>query len=75
MTLPSTEPASSSRAYRVTGAILGAVFVASGLYVALTAFEGLPLVGAALLLALGGNLLWSAWRGRASWLGRIGPLP
>lgn len=51
-------------------------FIASALYVALSAnTDALPLIGAALLLKFGGNLLFAAWRGRASWLSRIGPLP
>lgn len=33
------------------------------------------LVGGAVLVLLGGNLLQSSWRGRPSWLARLGPLP
>lgn len=55
--------------------MLGVLLVASGLYVALTSVDGLAYLGAALLLAFGANLLYCAWRGCASWLGRIGPLP
>ena len=31
--------------------------------------------GGPALILLGGNMLLSAWRGRPSWLSRIGPLP
>jgi len=60
----------------VSGAILGVLLVASGIYVLWTdAVDLLALGGVALLIAFGGNLLFSAWRGRASWLGKLGPLP
>lgn len=70
------EPHVANRAYRVSGAILGVLLVASGIYVLWTdAVDLLALGGVALLIAFGGNLLFSAWRGRASWLGKLGPLP
>jgi hypothetical protein len=31
--------------------------------------------GGAVLVLLGGNMLHSSWRGKPSWLSRIGPLP
>jgi len=31
--------------------------------------------GGAVLVLLGGNMLQSSWRGKPSWLSRIGPLP
>lgn len=31
--------------------------------------------GGAALILLGGNALQASWRGRRSWLSRIGPLP
>jgi hypothetical protein len=36
---------------------------------------GWRLGGGAGLAALGGNLVYAAWRGRRSWLARIGQLP
>ena len=32
-------------------------------------------VGGAALTLLGGNMLHSSWRGKPSWISRIGPLP
>jgi len=32
-------------------------------------------IGGSLLILLGGNALYAAYRGKASWLSRIGPLP
>jgi hypothetical protein len=33
------------------------------------------LVGGAVLLLVGGNMICSSWRGKPSWLSRLGPLP
>lgn len=66
----------ANRTYRVVGAIFGLLVTLSGLYVLLDGpWDALRILGAALLLAMGINLLAASWRGRASWLSRIGPLP
>jgi hypothetical protein len=31
--------------------------------------------GGAALILLGGNMCYSSWRGKPSWISRIGPLP
>ncbi len=76
MTDQSQQPHLTRPAYRLAGAALGVLLLACGLYVAFAAdTDALSWLGVALLLAFGGNLLVCAWRGRASWLSRIGPLP
>lgn len=70
-------PQTHSRGERIAGALLGLIFVGSGVWIladaTLTTAVRLG-VGAALGL-LGGNALQAAWRRRRSWLSRIGPLP
>ena len=39
------------------------------------AFTILQSAGGSALALLGGNMIVSAWRGRESWLSRLGPLP
>lgn len=69
-------PFTTAPAYRVVGAIIGVVLLASGFYILFALpLDVLRLLGVALLLALGGNLALASWRGRPSWLSKIGPLP
>lgn len=76
MTARPQTPHAANRGYRAAGAILGLLFLASGLYVALTASaDWLALATAAALAILGCNLLYAACMGRTSWLGKLGPLP
>jgi hypothetical protein len=66
-----------STAARSFSVVFGVFLVGVGVYVAL--LGGVPWYGSALaaivLIALGGNLVYSAVRSRRSWLSRIGPLP
>lgn len=72
----SQEPHRGNRTYRIAGAVLGLLFVASGLYLVFSPpQDALRLTGAIALVALGADQLLASWRGRASWLSRIGPLP
>lgn len=63
-------------AYRAVSAILGIAFWLIGGYL-LTGQspDALQIFAALILWALGGNLVLSAWRGSASWVAKIGPLP
>jgi hypothetical protein len=61
--------------YRAISAAFGVLLLGSGTYVLLTSSDGVQVGAAVLLLALGGNLLFAAWRPAQSWLGRLGPLP
>lgn len=65
-----------SAGLRLFSAVFGVLLLGSAGY--LLRQPGLgpaELIAVLLLGALGLNLLWSAWRGRESWLSRIGPLP
>ena len=55
----------------------GLILVGVGSYALLFAqtTEAWRFVGGAVLILLGGNMLQSSWRGKPSWLSRIGPLP
>ncbi|WP_415036798.1 hypothetical protein [Azonexus sp.] len=65
------------RVARFFNLALGALCVVLGfLILALDETPRWPLALLALpCLTLGSNALWAGWRGRASWLARIGPLP
>lgn len=65
------------RGYRLVSTSLGVLFMGAGAYVLFTGLSGdrLQLLGSALLITLGVNLILSGWSGRASWLSKIGPLP
>jgi hypothetical protein len=67
----------TTRGYRLVSMVLGALFMGAGAYVLYTGPSGdtLQLIGSALLIVLGVNLVLSGWAARASWLSRIGPLP
>ncbi|PWW48983.1 hypothetical protein [Melaminivora alkalimesophila] len=74
---PRADEAAASGLGRLLSALLGLVVVgtaAFALFFAETALYRRALL-ALVLLPFGANLLWSALRGRQSWLWRIGPLP
>lgn len=62
---------------RGVSTVFGAFLAGVGVYALL--FSEAPLHWAVLaglaLVLLGGNLIYSAYRGESSWLSRIGPLP
>ena len=62
-------------AYRAISAAFGVLLLGSGTYLLFTSSDGVQIGAAVGLLALGGNLLFAAWRPAQSWLGRLGPLP
>jgi putative Mn2+ efflux pump MntP len=64
-------------ARRIVSAAFGVFLVGVGVY---AAFYGVvprhwAVLGGLVLVLLGGNLVYSAYRDRSSWLSRIGPLP
>jgi len=63
------------RGERRLGLALGGLFVLLGAAVPVLAPDWRGLLCAAALVLLGGQAVWSALRGRRSWLARIGPLP
>lgn len=71
------EPYYARRSYRWITAVMGLFFIGLGLYVlgfAPASGAARYAAGAALVL-LGCNAAHAAYRSRASWLSRIGPLP
>lgn len=62
---------------RMFACAFGLFLVGVGLYALLLGQANLAwrIVGGAALILLGGNMLQSSWRGRPSWLSRVGPLP
>ena len=63
--------------YRLLGAVVGLLFVATGLICAWAAEPGTlgQYLLSIALFSLGANQLLASWRGASSWLGKIGPLP
>ena len=63
--------------YRILSALFGLALVFLGLYVllGLGQLDALRFAGAVALVLLGGNMAYSATRGRESWISKIGPLP
>jgi len=62
---------------RIFSAMFGAVLLAVGI-VALGQDHLSPAwryIGGSVLILLGGNALYAAYRGKASWLSHVGPLP
>jgi hypothetical protein len=68
-------PYFARRAYRAISAAFGVLLLGIACYLFLTSSDGLQMAAAALLLVVGGNLLFAAWRGTESWVARLGPLP
>lgn len=66
-----------SRGERIFSAVFGVLLLAVGIFALgqdhLSAVWRLS--GGLLLVLLGGNSLFAAYRGKASWLSRLGPLP
>ncbi len=68
---------SVSNAERIFSAVFGALLLGIGIF---SLFQdhlsfAWRLGGGFLLALLGFNSLWAAYRGKASWLSRLGPLP
>lgn len=63
--------------HRVVTGALGALLLGSGVYALRYVSDSgaLQLLGALGCIAVGANAVLSAWRARASWISRIGPLP
>lgn len=66
-----------SRGERIFSAVFGALLLGVGIFALGQAHVSLAwrLGGGLLLVLLGGNSLFAAYRGKASWLSRLGPLP
>ncbi len=62
---------------RLFGFAFGLFLVGVGSYALLfgQTSETWQVGGGVVLVLLGGNMLQSSWRGKPSWLSRIGPLP
>lgn len=62
---------------RLVSAVFGLFLIGAGAY--MFRFSEAPLhwvvLAAIALILLGGNLIYSSYRGKRSWLSRIGPLP
>ncbi len=65
------------RGERMFEFVFGLLLVGSGSYALLYGETSAAwrFGGGAVLVLLGGNLLQSSWRGKPSWLSRLGPLP
>jgi cytochrome c biogenesis protein CcdA len=62
---------------RLFAFVFGLFLVGVGLYALLFSQTSMAwrVGGGAALILLGGNMLQSSWKGKPSWLSRIGPLP
>ncbi len=58
-------------------AVFGAFLMGVGVYAMLFSHAPTPWrIGGGIMLALvGGNMLYASYRGKPSWLSRVGPLP
>lgn len=77
MTDPSKPAYTSRQSYRLITAAIGLALFGLGIYILLFGPAGALIrvaIGIVLLL-LGGNAMFAAWRSRESWLSRLGPLP
>jgi hypothetical protein len=63
--------------YRLATGLLGLFLVGVGLFVLLraTTSAAIRVSGGLVFVLLGGNMALSSYRGRESWLSRLGPLP
>jgi len=63
--------------YRILSGLFGLALIVLGLYISfvLGQIDALRFVGAVALVLLGGNMAYSAYRARESWISKIGPLP
>ncbi|KAF1697084.1 hypothetical protein [Pseudoxanthomonas koreensis] len=71
------QPFYAGTTYRRVSAVVGTIVVVAGFYALLFAETDpvLRIPGGIGIILIGGNLAWSAWKARESWLSRIGPLP
>jgi uncharacterized membrane protein HdeD (DUF308 family) len=67
----------TSTVHRLFTGVLGVLIVGSGVYaMRFVSSSGMfQFVGAAVLIVLGVNMVFSALRARESWMSKIGPLP
>lgn len=70
-------PFYAKRIYRLLAGAFGLCLAGLGVYAMLFAGPSttLQLIGGAVLILVGANMTFSAFRARESWLSRIGPLP
>jgi hypothetical protein len=66
-----------SNAERILSAVFGALLLIVGIFALFQDHlsSAWRLGGSFCLALLGSNSLWAAYRGKASWLSRLGPLP
>jgi len=71
------KPFYAARTYRLITAAFGLLLIGVGCYALFLAETAgvLRFAGGAAFAAVGGNMVWSAYRAKESWLSRIGPLP
>ena len=64
-------------AYRWATGLFGLFLVGVGVFVLLraTTTAAVRVTGGLVLVLLGGNMVLSSYRGKESWLSRLGPLP
>lgn len=74
---PSRPPFYARKRYRWLAAIFGLFLVGVGIYALLITggYGLLHFIAGSALVVLGGNMVFSAFTGRESWLSRLGPLP
>jgi len=71
------QPYYTRKTYRMATVALGLFLVGVGVFVLLRSTTGtaLRVTGGLVLVVLGGNMVLSSYRGKESWLSRLGPLP
>lgn len=62
---------------RIFAVVFGLFLLGTGLYLLMLAetTDAWGFIGIAVLVALGGNLLYATYKAKPSWLSRLGPLP
>ena len=71
------KPFYAARTYRLITAAFGLLLIGVGCYALFLAGTAgvIRYAGGAAFVAVGVNMVWSAYRAKESWLSRLGPLP
>jgi len=73
-----SQPFYARRGHRIFSGIFGVFLTSVGLYGFCNAaipLSWLQLLVGIIFILLGGNMAWSAYKSKQSWLSKIGPLP